>query len=165
MWKHFLTVYLRIYQWSHVLCYVVTHLALAVATYATLCTSHMNQRRPDAKVNFSSWKKKKMQPELTPTMCTWSIHCCNYSVMYRCMLFLSCWQPTNCYSRRTSPIATWLRRWDNGMHRSARWRSVSPRLKTMSGTEHTVTESRTCRYVQEGTELNWQSTYFLIEAN
>lgn len=54
--------------------------------------------------------------------------------MHKYVLFLSWWQPTNCWSRRSSPIATWLRQWDKGMHKSAPWRIVSLCLKTMSGT-------------------------------
>lgn len=54
------------------------------------------------------------------------------------LLLYSCLQPTTCCSWPSSLTATWSRRWDKKMARSARWRNTSPRLRRKSGT-HAVT--------------------------
>lgn len=69
------------------------------------------------------------------------------------LLFLSYWQPTSCYSRRSSPIATWLKQWNKGTYRSVRWRNVSPCLRTTSGTcaETRIYKDKTRLSIQECT--------------
>lgn len=50
-----------------------------------------------------------------------------------CVFNPSCPRPTSCCSRPSSPTASWSRRWEKRMLRSARWGSVSPLSRTTSG--------------------------------